>query len=140
MTPPCFAAATRPAAARALLAAALACAIGSCDAGPIQPTAGELELAVISPNGSEGAALIELEGVAFARITAVNGRVFTHRSGDRTRVVILRDFPGNLVIRVAVDDVQDRPRVMILEVASGDNGLRDELSEYRVETTELPAP
>ena len=88
---------------------------------------------VISPNGIEGAAVLELDGT-FPEVVAPTGtQVFTHAGGAVTRVVLVLTNPGTLEFTVTLDDVGEAPDVRVIEVADGSNALRASLSGYRVE-------
>lgn len=111
----------------ALLAVA-ACGSEGPESGPGQRT-----VALLSPSGAEGAALIELRGPGIEAVTAVDGRVFHHARGDTVRVVVVRETPGELRFAVDLADTLTPPRGTVLEVADGENALRAVLADYSVE-------
>ena len=124
----------RPPSLRIVVATVLACASGSCDSGPTGPIAGDLEFTIVSPNGPEGAALIELRAAGPVPVTSTEARVFTNRLADRTKILLVRTSPGTLTFRITVSDVRNPPTVSILEVAGGVNQLRGGLAGYRIES------
>jgi len=112
----------------ALLLAAVGC---GGDVGPeIRP--GFLTASLVSPNGSEGAALISIVGVGLGDVESAAGRVFTFSLGDTTRILLVLDTPGDLRFRISVPDVDKPPVGTVLQVADGENAIRPDLSEYRV--------
>lgn len=101
------------------------------DVGPeIRP--GFLTVSVVSPNGSEGAALISVVGVGVRNVESTGGRVFTFSQGDTTRILVVLDSPGELGFRISVPDVGSPPVATVVQVADGGNALRADLSAYRV--------
>ena len=125
---------------RIVVVTVLACGLGSCDSGPTGPVAGDLEFTVVSPNGPEGAALIELRGSGLGPITPLDSRVFAHALGDRTNVLVVRTSPGTIRFHMTVNDVQNLPIATVLDVAGGDNQLRNVSAGYRVEATVVSTP
>lgn len=112
--------------------AALLIAAGACaDAGP-DPEAGVLSASLVSPNGSEGAVLINLVGSGIGTIEASAGRVFQFAQGDTTRALFILDSPGVVAFRVAVPNIHEPPLATVTQVSDGDNGLRPDASAYRV--------
>ncbi len=124
---------------RVVVAAVLALTAGSCDSGPTAPIAGEVEFMIVSPNGPEGAALIELRTTEVGLVTSSGARVFTGGTGDNTRILLVRTNPGTLSFRLTVNDVRRPAAASLLEIAGGDNQLR-ELSGYRIETKAVTQP
>jgi hypothetical protein len=116
-----------PAAGLALLLSAISCGT--------EPLYRSFDASVISPNGLEGAVVLELEGTFFG-VTAPSGsQLFTHASDGVTRVVVVLDNPGNIAFTLTLDDLGEAPDVRIIEVADGANALREPLRGYRVEFT-----
>lgn len=112
--------------------AALLIAGGACaDAGPdVEP--GVLSASLVSPNGSEGAALINLVGSGIGNVEASTGRVFQFARGDTTRALFILDAPGVVAFRVPVPNIHEPPLATVTQVADGENGLRPDASAYRV--------
>jgi hypothetical protein len=86
-----------------------------------------------SPNGAEGAAVVELSGPGIGAVTGVDGTVFAEAVGGVTRVVVLRATPGEVAFRVTMAEGAEQPGATVVEVAGGDDALRPSLSGYRVE-------
>ena len=108
----------------------------ACDSTPAEVTGpGEMQALLVSPNGAEGAAVIELAGEGIGAVTALrgSGRVFAERVGATVRVVVVLDQPGEIRFHVAVDDVSDPPTGAVLEIADGSNEIRQSLAGYSVE-------
>jgi hypothetical protein len=105
--------------------------VTGCDrADPGLP--GELVLAVASPNGHEGAAVLRLTGGDVETVDAANGRAFVDRAGHEIVVVVVLTAPGEIAVRLLLGSVGDLPDVEIVEVAAPDNTLRTDLSGYEV--------
>lgn len=117
---------------RAVLIGALA--LAACtDLGPMRG-AGTLTATLRSPNGSEGAAVLLLEGGGVLGVTAVGDtEAFALTSGEKTRVVLINQAGGLLAFSVAVSEVSQPLVAFVGEVAGPDDRLRSDLSEYRVE-------
>ena len=118
--------------AAAVLAVTLLLLHACEDQGP-EGAPGTLTAVVVSPNGAEGAAWLELVGSGLGAVTAADGRAFSERRGDTVQVVVVREEAGELVFLVQVDDATLLPSAVLHEVADGDNQLRADLSGYRVE-------
>ena len=106
----------------------------ACESTPVDPTGpGELEAALISPNGDEGSAVLELAGAGIGQVTGIQGQAYTLPSGSDIRVVIILNNPGQIKLNIAVDDVASVPAVAVIEVADGANVLRSSTTGYSVE-------
>lgn len=113
-----------------IAAATLLLVAPSCDStGPESPRAYDLRVA--SPNGAEGAAVLELRGPV-ARVTAPAGLVLAHGDGDVTRVVLVLDTPGEL--RLAVNPATRGATVeaTLVEVSGPDDRPRASVDGYTV--------
>jgi len=121
---------------RIALAAVLA-AVGvmSCDSEPSGPTgSGTFLVTVTSPNGPEGAAVLSLSGgIGLGEVASTAGDVFVERGADAIRIVVILDQPGQIRFTASSDDVGTPPSVVLLQVADGDNHLRESLGGYDVE-------
>ena len=118
--------------ARALVAAA-AVFLAACGSDSNEPQqaltyAAELD----SPNGDEGAALLELEGAVAAVRAPAGARVLTHRAGDVTRVVVVLDEPGSIAFEVDLAEPGPAPGARVIEVSGPDDALRAVSSRYAV--------
>ncbi len=120
---------------RFLLAVGASCAVvlSSCgDQGPVSGP-GTLTAVVISPNGSEGSAVLSLFGPGIDTVTALDGWVFQERLSGRVRVAVVNDAPGALRFLVSVADTTQPIEFEITEVAGPDDRLRGILEGYTVE-------
>lgn len=107
-----------------------ATALVACEStAPEDPLARSVTLI---PPDDGGAALVELVGAAVTSVTAPEGQVFFHTRGDTTRVVVVRTEPGPLAFEFRVADPSASPVATVLQVADGENRLRDPAT-YRVE-------
>jgi len=112
-------------------AALLAAACG--DTGP-ESGPGTLTATVLSPNGAEGAAVVDVFGPGIGAVAALEGRVFSQRRGDTVRVVLVRDGEaGDLRFTLAVADTTRVFTGVVLEVACPDDALRTAVSTYALE-------
>jgi hypothetical protein len=131
---------SRPSRRIAILLCCVAAWAAACNTDPAQPSEGEtrgarLQAFVVSPNGAEGAAVIEVEGRRVVGITAAAGQVFVSRSGDILRAVIVRDDPGPIEFTVRVLDPRFPVATRVLQVADGENRVRPNVDGYQVELT-----
>jgi hypothetical protein len=109
--------------------------LASCDLGLWGPSGpGEIQVALLSPHGPEGAAVLELTGgVGVRDVTTALGNAFYEHDDTTTRVVIILDEPGQIEFTVRSEDVGARLSVTVLQVADGTNQLRSALSSYLIE-------
>lgn len=113
---------------RTFLLAGMALLATACrDAGPGAPST--LTLAVVSPNGPEGAALIRLVGAVDTVDTDAPGWLLLERRQDTTWVFIGLEDPGALAIRVRRPASAGDLEAQLLEVAGPDDRVR-ELTDY----------
>ena len=111
-----------------LLAFLLLWNVGCSDSQP-----GEIEVFLVSPNGLETAAIVELDGV-FDQISAPASAVaFSEIVGDRTRIAIMMRASGDVWFRVFVPSVSDPPLARVLEVAGPNNEIRDDVESYALQ-------
>ena len=117
------------------LAVALAFTVSGCTDDPVVPSGGpaQFQVTVISPNGPEGAVLIEIDHTGLGPITVLGGSAFSQERGDVTRLVIVLTDPGQVAFLMRVDDAAVLPTAKVLEVADGDNELRTSVNGYRVD-------
>lgn len=117
------------------LAAALALAACGGD-GPSDPprNPGQVSAVLVSPNGAEGAALVELTGAGVRDVMLVGGQAFV-QAGNPARVLLVLGTPGEVRFSVLLDDKASVPTARVLEVSDGGNNLRPSLDGYRVDVT-----
>lgn len=117
--------APRRAATLAVLAFTLSCA--GDDSGPTAPppvVPGTVTLELVSPNGAEGAAVIDLLAAPVAAVTSGDAVVHAHKNGDRITVVLLRARPGAISAALSVRDTAAALDARIVQVADSANALR----------------
>ena len=121
---------------RALTMAVLVAALSGCFSDPVgggPRQAGEMTATVVSPNGDEGSAILE---VASGTIVAVGStESYTQVYGVATapaRVVVVRLEPGEIALHLVAADVNHPPELRVVQVAGPDNALRTDLSGYSV--------
>ena len=113
----------------------MALGIGGCDStGPEGPRGpGFLLVTLLSPSGQDGSAVFELTGGEdLGDVFPVEGEVFYRPIADVTRVVAVMDDPGAVQFRIRTGNVGTLPQVAVLQVADGNNDLRDSLAGYSV--------
>jgi hypothetical protein len=101
-------------------------------APPLGP--GTVTATLHSPNGAEGAAVLQLVGEGVVSVEAVGDtEVYAVTSAYETRVVLVNQVGGTLAFQVALADLGRPPVSLVREVAGPDDELRGDLSDYRVE-------
>ncbi len=114
--------------------AALASCSGHDSTGPAGGSrAGTVTLRLVSPNGPEGAAVIDLASGPVLSVDADGDVVDVVSAGGRTRVVMLRNPAGELRARVSMSDTTQALNPSVVEVADSLNVLRTSLSGYAVD-------
>ena len=115
---------------------AVAWAAAACDDAPPEPEPlpGRLVMTLVSPNGAEGAAVLATADAGIVDVTAeAPVQAFHWREGGVTRIVLLRDEPGEIRFSASVQDVNRPPRLEVVEIADGGNRLRTSLTDYEVD-------
>jgi len=115
----------------AALAGVLAAAACGSE-GPISGP-GTLTAALVSPNGAEGAALVEFFGQGIGAVSAVDGPLWQRSRGDTVRVFIVSETGGTLRFAVEVADTTRKPKGVVLEVSDPADEVRASLSGYALE-------
>jgi len=110
-------------------ATVLAC--GDESAGPTAAP-GDLAVQLGSPNGPEGALLVEFDGPVSASNPAA-GQLHEIRDGDVTRILVLLEAEGVIGFQLAVPDTNSPPEYRIIEVSGPDNSIRNDLAGYSLE-------
>lgn len=120
----------------AACAVAIACVLAAaCDDAPPepQPVPGDLDVTLVSPNGSEGTAVLETEDDGIVEVSVEDGlQAFHWTEGGLTRIVVLLDDVGEVRFRMNVTDVNRPPVLDLVEVADGANRLRGSLAGYEI--------
>jgi hypothetical protein len=120
-------------AARALLAAASLLAAAACgsDSGePRQSLSYSVELE--SPNGAEGAAVLEIDGDVAAVRGPAGARILTHDANGATRVIVVLDQPGTIAFELDLAERGPSPEASVVEVSGPDDALRATTAGYSV--------
>jgi hypothetical protein len=114
--------------------AAASLAFLSCDDGPSGPPpgAGDVVAHLISPNGDEGAAVLETGDEGIIGVDCEDCDVFYGRTGGTSRIVVLMLVPGEVRFTMTVLDRQAPPELQVIEVADPSNDVRDDVSSYTV--------
>lgn len=115
----------------ALSTLAVAIAIAACGSDPVGGP-GTVEAVLVSPNGAEGAVHLRLEGPGIGDISVAEGSVLEERAGTTVTLVAVRPEPGEIRIRVELEDVAALPAAIVLAVADGSNQTHA-VTGYRVE-------
>ena len=127
-----------------LLGLVCAAVIGThaCGEGPTppQPLPGEVRVTLVSPSGTEGAAVFETADAGLVEATAEDGDSYLFHAGGTSRIVVILDDPSEIRFTLRVQNVHAPPALRIVEVADGANRLRATLSGYRVEIEPASIP
>ena len=115
-----------------VLLAALAVTAVSCDSTEPKGGPGTVTAVLVSPNGLEGAAVLDVNGVVESFTAPNDMSVYTTPSSAGTRVVLVRLTPGELSVNMKVSNTLEPPPVTVVEVADGDDKLRASVSGYQV--------
>lgn len=125
---------------RAMAACLLVAAVAACgDSGPSGPSGpGTFRAEMVSPNGAEGSAVFELTGgVGLGDVTMSGGEVLYDHGPTATQIIVLLDDPGQIRFQIRTDNVGSLPSVTVVQVADGDNALRESLSGYDVQLVQV---
>ncbi len=126
---------------RAAMPLVCVAALGSCDSGPTdggEPTPGTLKVILASPNASDAAILVQLDGVEIENVVVSgSGRVAYSRSvsGTRIKAVILGAVGTGELLRFDVPDTRRRTSytASVLQVSDDANTLRAALTGYTLQ-------
>jgi len=96
---------------------------------------------LVSPNGDEGSAILELTGGSdLGTVSPLGGEVLYEHGPAATRIVVIMDEPGAVRFQVRTEDVGTLPAVSVIQVADGMNRLRGSLAGYQVRFTREKDP
>lgn len=114
-----------------LAALALLSACGSDGGGePLQSLTWTAQL--VSPNGAEGAAVLEIDGAVAAVRGPAGSRILTHRANGATRVIVVLDQPGAIAFELDLAERAPAPGANVVEVSGPDDTLRGSTAGYAV--------
>ena len=107
--------------------------LAACDRSTDPGGPGTLTAFLISPNGAEGAAILDVVGEVESVSSTNDVRAFSSTTPTGKRVIVVRSTPGPLSVNFRVPDVSRPPQVSVIEVADGGDRIRASLNGYRVE-------
>jgi hypothetical protein len=127
---------------RMLLLSVAVAAFTSCDlgifGGPSGP--GLFGVTLTSPYGPDGAAVVELTDAPSLGVVAVElGQSFYEHEGSTTRAVVVMATPGEIYFTAHTEDLGELPTVTLVQVADGEDQLREDLSGYDVQIERIEA-
>jgi hypothetical protein len=118
--------------ALALLATCGAALAGcSGDGGPTQQLHGAVGR-LVSPNGAEGAAVIEI-AASVDSVEVLGGEGFLRPANGVTRIAVVLDQPGTIRFGLPRLPRGTGPTATVVQVADGNNQLRADVAAYRVD-------
>ena len=112
------------------VAALFLAACGSDSKAPPQSLGFFVELE--SPNGAEGAAVLELDGDVAAVRAPAGSRVLTYAASGMTRVIVVLDQPGTIAFEIDLAERGPAPEARVIEVSDPNDALRAPSSRYDV--------
>jgi hypothetical protein len=119
-------------------------ALGACgdDGGttPPPPPGGTFDAVVVSPNGEEASAVIEITGTGIEQVIRATGFLAASPVNGGQRLVIVREVPGALEFAVKVAAGNEPPTAHVIEVAGADDLPRASTSGYSVTFTRREEP
>ena len=112
-------------------------ALAACDGGGTDAAqaGGEYIATLESPNGPEGAAVLELTGSGVQAIRATSLSLFRQPVSGGTRLLLVREPAGRLEFRVRMAAGSRPPEVRVVEVVDGEDRQRASLAGYAVDFT-----
>jgi hypothetical protein len=112
-------------------------AFAACDDPTVEPgPQGPLRVTLVSPNGTEGAALFELPVDGVLEVRAPVGLLVESRTGGRRQVAVFASQSSPIALQLTVADQTRPPEVRLLQVSGPDDQART-LTGYRVQV-EVP--
>jgi hypothetical protein len=120
---------------RLVVAAVLLAGCGGDTTGPPPPQSYGASLRLVSPNGPEGAAVLEVNAGSVSGVTGDGDSAYSVQAGDRLRIVLLRRTAGTLRAHLTLPTTSD-PGIpfdpTVIQVADSLNALRSDLTGYSV--------
>jgi len=108
-----------------LLGSSVGCSDGAGNGGP-----GKLTYRLDSPNGDEAGFLVEISGALTGVPWAPGARSEALDMDGKVILAVVAQEPGQLQLVLAVEDKEDPPDLLILQVVGPDNRLRSNLADY----------
>ena len=122
-----------------LLALFAPLALAACDGGSDGTGAategGEYIAALVSPNGPEGGAILEMSGGGVEEVVAASATLFRQPVTGGQRLMLIRDAPGRVEFRVRMAAGSAPPTVRVVQVVDGDDNVRASTDGYEVTFT-----
>jgi hypothetical protein len=109
---------------------AISAAACSGEGSPTQELRGAIGR-VDSPNGAEGAAILEF-AAPVSEIVVAGGTSHLRTIGSVTRAALVLDRPGIIRFSLPAFESATAPAASVLEVAAGNNAIRPSIATYRV--------
>jgi hypothetical protein len=109
---------------------AISAAACSGESSPTQDLTGAIGR-VDSPNGAEGAAILEF-AAPVSEIVVAGGTSHVRTIGSVTRAALVLDRPGIIRFSLPAFESANAPAATVLEVAAGNNAIRASVATYRV--------
>lgn len=96
---------------------------------------GEYIAALVSPNGPEGGAILEITGGGVEEVVAASATLFRQPVTGGQRLMLIRDAPGRVEFRVRMAAGSQLPTVRVVQVVDGDDNVRASTDGYEVTFT-----
>lgn len=106
--------------------------LAACDSSTRPGGRGTLTAQLTSPNGADGAAVLDVVGAVESLAAPSDVSIYTTPIANGTRVVLVRMTPGELSMNVTVADISKPPAISVVQVADGGDRLREPLTQYAV--------
>ncbi|HEX2209899.1 MAG TPA: hypothetical protein VHG93_19650 [Longimicrobium sp.] len=112
-------------------------ALAACDGGTgaSSSAGGEYIGALQSPNGPEGAAMLEITGGSVQEISAASATLFRQPVSGGQKVMLIRPDAGRIEFRVVIADGGELPQVRVVQVVAPDDSVRPTTDGYAVTFT-----
>ena len=107
--------------------------VAACDNSARPGGGGNVDAVLVSPNGDEGAAVLDVTGTVESFTGTEGVSVYTTPTSTGTRVVLVRLTPGTLSMKLSLQDQDRLPAISVVEVADGDDRVRQSVAGYTVE-------
>ena len=107
--------------------------LAGCEGSTRPDGPGTLTAALVSPNGAEGAAILDVVGSVDTFSGSSDVSVHTTPIANGTRVIVVRLNPGTLQMSMRVPNLSNPPAITVVEVAAGDDTLRPSVADYSVD-------
>lgn len=122
---------------RSILPLLAVLAAAACDGGGTGAASegGEYIAALQSPNGDEGAAMLEMTTEGVEDVSASSATLFRQPISGGVRMMLIRDAAGRVEFRVRMAPGHELPTVRVVQVVDGDDNVRASTDGYEVTFT-----